>query len=77
MGLARRRAGSVIADPAKVVRTLQAAVVEGLVPGHCTGQAGGVGRYIVDHPVDPGFAWGVGVVYDKGDGLCACGDGVP
>ena len=71
MYLARRRAGSVIADPAKVVRTLQAAVVQGLVYRHRTGQPGGVGRNIVDHPVDPGFADGVRVVYYRAR------DGVP
>ncbi|MBC2709145.1 MAG: hypothetical protein HF977_15815 [ANME-2 cluster archaeon] len=26
--------------------------------------------------MDPGFAGGVGIVHDKGDGLCACGDGI-
>ena len=77
MGLARRRAGSVIADPAKVVLALQAAVVQGLVLGHTQGQSGGVGRNIVDHPVDPGFAGGVRVVHYQGDGLCACRNGVP
>ena len=33
-----------------------------------------VGGYVVDHPVDPGFAGGVRVVYYQGDGLGACGD---
>jgi len=70
-GLARRRAGSVITNPAKVIRTLQAAVVQGLVIWYRSGQPGAVGRNIVDHPVDPGFAGGVGVVHYQGDGLCA------
>jgi len=75
--LARRRAGSVIADPAKVVRTLQAAVVQGLVLWHRNGQPGAVGRYVVDHPVDPGFTGCVRVVHYQGDGFGACGDVVP
>ena len=77
MGLARWRAGSVITDPAKVVLALQAAVVQGLVFGHRTGQSAAIGRNIVDHPVDPGFAWGVRVVYYQGDGLGACWDTIP
>ena len=77
MCLARRRAGSLIADPAEVVLALQAAVVQGLDLGHTQRQSGAVGRNIVDYPVDLGFAWGVRVVYYQGDGLCACGDGVP
>jgi len=71
------RAGSVIANPAKVILALQAAVVQGLVSGHTRGQSAAIGRNIVDHPVDPGFAGCVGVVHYQGDGLGACGDGVP
>ena len=71
------RAGSVIANPAKVVLALQAAVVQGLVLWYRSGQSGAAGRYIVDHPVDPGFAGCVGVVHYEGDGLCACGDTIP
>jgi hypothetical protein len=41
---------------------------QGLVLWYRSGQSGGVGRNIVDHPMDPGFARGVGVVHDKGDG---------
>ena len=73
----RRRAGSVIANPAKVVLALQAAVVQGLVIWYRSGQSGGVGRYVVNHPVDPGLAGGVRIVHYQGDGLCACRDGVP
>ena len=77
MGLARRRAGSVIADPAKVVLALQAAVAQGLVLWYSNGQSGAVGRYVVDHPVDTGFAECVRVVRYQGEGWGACGDGVP
>ena len=77
MCLARRRAGSFIANPAKIVPALQAAVVQGIVFGHRSGHPTAVGRYVVDHPVNPGFAWGVRVVQYQGDGLCACGGGVP
>ena len=41
------RAGSVIANPAKVVLALQAAVVQGLVLWYRSGQSGAAGRYIV------------------------------
>jgi len=49
------RAGSVIADPAKVILALQAAVVQGIVLWYTWGQCGSVGRNIVDHPVDKGL----------------------
>jgi len=77
VGLARRRAGSVIADPAEVVLALQAAVVQGLVPRHSLGQSAAVGRNVVDHPVDKGLTGGVRVVYYQGDGLCAFWDTTP
>ena len=71
------RAGSVIADPAKVILALQAAVVQGIVLWYTWGQCGSVGRYIVGHPVDPGFTGGVGIVHYQGDGPGASEDGVP
>ena len=75
MGPARRRAGSVIADPAEVVLVLQATAVQGLVFGGRTGQPGTGGWCGVDPKVDPGFAGGVRVVHYQGDGLGASGDG--
>ena len=64
MMFTRRQAGSVIANPVKIILALQAAVVQGLVPGHTQGQSAAIGRNIVDHTVvDPGFAGGVRVVY--------------
>lgn len=76
-----RRAGSVITNPAKVVRTLQAAIVQGLVlghtRGHTQGQSAAVDRNIVDHPVDPGFAGGVRVVRYQGDGPSAVREPFP
>ena len=77
MYLARRRAGPVIADPAKIVFALQAAVVQAFILRHTPGQSAAADRNIVDHPVDPGFAGGVRVVRYQGDGLCACGDVIP
>ena len=71
MGLTRGRAGSVIANPTKIVLALQAAVVQTTVLGHRTGQPGGVGRNIVDNPVDPGLPGCVRVVHYQGDGLGA------
>ena len=71
------RAGSVIADPAKVILALQAAVVQGIVLWYTWGQCGSVGRNIVDHPMDKGLPGCVRVIHDQGDGLCACWDGVP
>ena len=59
------RAWSAVARPAEIGASLARAAGQLLGAGHARLQLARVGRQVEDHPVDPGFGRGVGVVGDQ------------